>query len=189
MLQERNLAVDFTSRLVSLGKQKNAGCDPAAACAPTRPQDFLAFCSPESVKLIFTQLLAPPSWQEEQGEAEGEAGGGSSLCHCSLSLPVMKCIEKFFCWLGIHQGYLELTHKPPATSACLARNYFAILRPLSEHTEWQVFLAIIMTVAEVRERGVRGGASSAQVFDDLLNSFYCKLSIYSHSHTYHTGTG
>lgn len=138
----------FVSRLVSLGKQKEthtakAAATPAPATASSA-QDFLAYCSPESVKLIFQQLLSPRP-EEEGGESQSQIQG-----HCSLSLPVMKCLERFYCWLGIHQGYLELAPKPAAASASfLARNYFSILRPLSEHSEWQVFLAIVMTVAEV----------------------------------------
>jgi hypothetical protein len=124
-------------RLLSLGKKKVGAAGPA-----TSPQDFLAYVSPESVQRIFEQLLAPRALQGGTGTE-----GGTGSFHCSLS--VLKCIEKYYCWLGIHRGYLELTRRPPATSCSAARDYFAILRPLSEHQEWQVFLTIVMTVAEV----------------------------------------
>lgn len=136
------MVVNFIPRLVSLGRLRDTGA-PAGTSANAgaeSAQDFLAFCSPESIQLIFDKLLAP----------------------CSvLSLSVMKCIQKYFCWLGIHQGYLELAHKPPS-SCSSARNYFTILRPLEEHSEWQVFLAITMTASEVR-----GGS-----FAELHRLFY-----------------
>jgi hypothetical protein len=127
-LQERELALGFIPRLVSLGRKRESG-------RALSPQDFLAYCSPASVRRIFEELLTPRSLLEAQGDC------------CSLS--VLRCIEKFYCWLGVYQGYLELTRRPPPTSAGSARNYFVVVRPLSEHTEWQVFLSIAMTVTEV----------------------------------------
>ena len=119
------------SRLVSLGIKKEENGP------PNGPQDFLAFCSAKCVRLVFEELLAPRNLMIE----------GWDRC----SHVVLKCIEKYYCWMGINDGYLELTRKPPATSASPPRNYFIILRPLSEHSDWQVFLTIVMTVTEVNK--------------------------------------
>lgn len=128
--QEREIVVNFLPRLISLGRKTDA-----EHSTVTSSQDFLAYCNPKSVELIFTQLLAPRSALETDND------------HCSL--PVLKCIEKYYCWLGIQNGYLELTHRPPSTSTSPARNYFTILKPMDEHAEWHVFLDIIMTANDV----------------------------------------
>lgn len=123
------------SRLISLGRADRGQ-------GAISSQDFLAYCSAEDVKLIFEQLLAPPLPPEAE-----------QSFHCSLT--VLKCIEKYYCWLGIHQGYLQLTRRPPCSSSCPARNYFTVLRPMTEHCEWQVFLSLVMTVTEVTVRNLR----------------------------------